>query len=306
MAVIVKGLTKYFGEQKAIDDLNFSVQKGEILGFLGPNGAGKSTTMKILTGFLRQDEGHAEINGTDTREESLQLKRIVGYLPEHNPLYMEMYVREYLHFMASLYPFGSKAERIEGVIEETGLGREAHKKIGMLSKGYRQRVGLAQALIHNPEVIILDEPTSGLDPNQLVEIRALIKALGRDKTIIFSTHILQEVQAICDRVIIIHQGKLVLDRPIGFLEDFSGSEERIKVTFSRRVLMPSLEKVEGVKTVREGEHGHYTIVGDGKSDLGERIFDFAVQSGVKIREMRSEKSSVEDVFQTLTKIHQQV
>lgn len=301
MAVIVEGLTKYYGGQPAVDNLAFQVDKGEILGFLGPNGAGKTTTMKILTGFLAQDEGSATIEGYDSRTDSLELRKLVGYLPEHNPLYHEMYVREYLGFIAGIYHLKNRKEKIESIIAKTGLTKEAHKTIGSLSKGYRQRVGLAQALIHDPEVIILDEPTAGLDPNQLVEIRALIRDLGKARTVIFSTHILQEVQAICDRVLIIHQGRLVLDKPIGYLDDFQGSQERITVRFSGPVELTDLGEVDDVLGVEQLEDNAFVVRGEGGKEMQERLFDFAVKKGLKIYEMQSERASVEDVFQMLTK-----
>lgn len=216
MSITVQNLTKIYGTQRAIDSLNFTIKKGEIVGFLGPNGAGKSTTMKIITGFLSATEGSAEVAGLNVTEQPIEIKRKIGYLPEHNPLYVDMYVREFLHFMGSLYGINSKKlkSRVTEIIKLVGLSLEQHKKIGQLSKGYRQRVGLAHALIHNPEVLILDEPTTGLDPNQLVEIRNLIKEIGREKTVILSTHIMQEVEALCERVIIINRGKIVADRRV--------------------------------------------------------------------------------------------
>ncbi|MFB0909245.1 MAG: ATP-binding cassette domain-containing protein, partial [Spirosomataceae bacterium] len=208
MSITVQNLTKIYGTQRAIDSLNFTIKKGEIVGFLGPNGAGKSTTMKIITGFLSATEGSAEVEGLSVTEQPIEVKKRIGYLPEHNPLYVDMYVREFLNFMGSLYGIESKQlkNRVAEIIELVGLSVEQHKKIGQLSKGYRQRVGLAHALIHNPEVLILDEPTTGLDPNQLVEIRNLIKSIGKEKTVILSTHIMQEVEALCERVIIINKG----------------------------------------------------------------------------------------------------
>lgn len=220
MSIKVQHLSKVYGTQKAVDNISFEVNKGEILGFLGPNGAGKSTTMKILTGYIPATEGTAEVNGFNVRTSPIQVKNNIGYLPEHNPLYLDMYVKEFLGFIGSLYGLkGRELEiRIDNTIERVGLSLEKHKKIGQLSKGYRQRVGLAQALIHNPDVLILDEPTTGLDPNQLVEIRDLIKNIGKDKTVIFSTHIMQEVEAICDRVVIINRGKIVVDSTLSNLK----------------------------------------------------------------------------------------
>ncbi|MFB0946840.1 MAG: ABC-2 type transport system ATP-binding protein [Spirosomataceae bacterium] len=216
MSITVQNLTKIYGTQRAIDSLNFTIKKGEIVGFLGPNGAGKSTTMKIITGFLSATEGSAEVEGLSVTEQPIEVKKRIGYLPEHNPLYVDMYVREFLNFMGSLYGIESKQlkNRVAEIIELVGLSVEQHKKIGQLSKGYRQRVGLAHALIHNPEVLILDEPTTGLDPNQLVEIRNLIKSIGKEKTVILSTHIMQEVEALCERVIIINKGCIVADRKV--------------------------------------------------------------------------------------------
>lgn len=213
MSIKVQNLSKVYGTQRAVDNISFEVSKGEIIGFLGPNGAGKSTTMKILTGYIPATEGTAEVNGFNVQTSPMQVKSNIGYLPEHNPLYLDMYVKEFLDFAGSLYGLKGRALqlKIDETIERVGLGLEKHKKIGQLSKGYRQRVGLAQALIHNPDVLILDEPTTGLDPNQLVEIRDLIKNVGKDKTVIFSTHIMQEVEAICDRVVIINRGKIVAD-----------------------------------------------------------------------------------------------
>lgn len=220
MSIKVQNLSKVYGTQKAVDNISFEVNKGEIIGFLGPNGAGKSTTMKILTGYIPATDGTAEVNGFDVKTSPMQVKRNIGYLPEHNPLYLDMYVKEFLAFAGSLYGLKGRALKIkiDETIEKVGLGLEKHKKIGQLSKGYRQRVGLAQALIHNPDVLILDEPTTGLDPNQLVEIRDLIKNVGKDKTVIFSTHIMQEVEAICDRVIIINRGKIVTDSTLSDLK----------------------------------------------------------------------------------------
>jgi ABC-2 type transport system ATP-binding protein len=220
MSIKVQNLSKVYGSQRAVDNISFEVNKGEIIGFLGPNGAGKSTTMKILTGYIPATEGTAEVNGFDVKTSPMQVKTHIGYLPEHNPLYLDMYVKEFLDFAGSLYGLKGRTLqiKIDETIERVGLGLEKHKKIGQLSKGYRQRVGLAQALIHNPDVLILDEPTTGLDPNQLVEIRDLIKNVGKDKTVIFSTHIMQEVEAICDRVVIINRGKIVADSTLSELK----------------------------------------------------------------------------------------
>ncbi|MCR9062970.1 MAG: ATP-binding cassette domain-containing protein [Cytophagales bacterium] len=229
MSISIHNLTKVYGSQKAIDSLSFDIPKGQIVGFLGPNGAGKSTTMKILTGYLEATSGTASVNGFDVQKEDMQAKNSIGYLPEHNPLYLEMYVKEFLEFAGSLYKMKGAAlkNRVAEIIEQVGLSRESHKKIGQLSKGYRQRVGLAQALIHDPEVLILDEPTTGLDPNQLAEIRALIKEVGKDKTVILSTHIMQEVESICERAIIINLGKIVADKSIKELKSAGQSMEEV-------------------------------------------------------------------------------
>ncbi len=229
MSISIHNLTKVYGSQKAIDSLSFDIPKGQIVGFLGPNGAGKSTTMKILTGYLEATSGTASVNGFDVQKEDMQAKNSIGYLPEHNPLYLEMYVKEFLEFAGSLYKMKGAAlkNRVAEIIEQVGLSRESHKKIGQLSKGYRQRVGLAQALIHDPEVLILDEPTTGLDPNQLAEIRALIKEVGKNKTVILSTHIMQEVESICERAIIINLGKIVADKSIKELKSAGQSMEEV-------------------------------------------------------------------------------
>ncbi len=230
MSIRIEKLSKHYGEQKAVDEISFEVRKGEIVGFLGPNGAGKSTTMKILTGFLRPTSGSAMVNDLVVDTDSTQIRRLIGYLPEHNPLYLEMYVQEFLAFSGALYGLSGKRlkEKVAEIIEKVGLGPEKHKKIGQLSKGYRQRTGLAQALIHNPDVLILDEPTTGLDPNQLVEIRELIREVGKNKTVILSTHIMQEVEAICDRVIIIHRGKIVADAT---LQDIRRKDQTLEEVF---------------------------------------------------------------------------
>lgn len=301
MSVVVQKLTKEYGLQKAIDQLSFGVESGQVVGFLGPNGAGKTTTMKIITGYLPASSGSVEVCGFDVVKNPLEVRKRIGYLPENNPLYLDMYVREYLHFIASLHRLSSKMMRVNEVIEITGLQREAHKRLHMLSKGYRQRVGLAQAMIHDPEVLILDEPTSGLDPNQLVEIRNLIRSLGKEKTVIFSTHIMQEVQAICDRVIIINQGQIVGDDSIQMLSTLVHKEIAVEVEFSREVFQNSLLTIPGVIRVEEiGDHRVLLYANDG-TDLRPKIFDFAVSKTLQIIEMFQRKSTVEDVFQELTK-----
>jgi ABC-2 type transport system ATP-binding protein len=301
LSVSVNNLTKIYGQQRALDSISFEARPGQILGFLGPNGAGKTTTMKILTCYLSQSAGTAEVCGHDVTTDSLAVRRLVGYLPENNPLYKDMYVREYLTFAARANQVSDSKARIEALIEMTGLGRESHKLIGALSKGYRQRVGLAQAMIHDPEVLILDEPTSGLDPNQLAEIRTLIKKLGEEKTVIFSTHIMQEVQALCDRVIIIDQGKLVADDPIERLRQRLAGESSILVTFDKAVDPKQLANIKGVtRAVANPKAPHYRLYLAGKADARKEVFQFAVQQELVLLGMQREDLSVEEVFRALT------
>ena len=301
MSVKVQNLTKIYGQQKAVNNISFEAKRGEVLGFLGPNGAGKTTTMKIITCFIPQTEGEALVCGHDVSEDPMEVRKKIGYLPEHNPLYKEMYVKEYLNFISKVHKVGNSKSRISDLIEMTGLGREQGKKIGQLSKGYRQRVGLAQAMLHDPEVLILDEPTSGLDPNQLVEIRSLIKQLGKEKTVIFSTHIMQEVQAICDRVVIINQGNLVADDPIERLQEKVRGEVAVSIEFLEKVEKTVLQKISGVQSVRKGNKNQWTLTAKGDIDLRPEIFKFAVDKNLTLIELHKELSSVEDVFQTLTK-----
>ncbi|TAK37104.1 MAG: gliding motility-associated ABC transporter ATP-binding subunit GldA [Saprospiraceae bacterium] len=301
MSVKVQHLTKNFGEQKAVNDISFEAQSGEVLGFLGPNGAGKTTTMKILTCFIPQTEGKAEVCGYDVETHPMEVRTRIGYLPENNPLYKDMYVKEYLGFVAGLHKMGNAKKRVAEMIEMTGLGSEQNKIIGDLSKGYRQRVGLAQAMLHDPEVLILDEPTSGLDPNQLVEIRSLIKQLGREKTVIFSTHIMQEVQALCDRVLIINNGALVADDPIHKLQERMSGEVVVTVEFHQPAVKAELQKIHQVKRVEAlGDNRWHLIAAPGK-DIRSDIFRFAVEHKLTLLEMHKEEFSVEDVFQQLTK-----
>lgn len=301
MSVVVQELTKVYAQQRAVDAISFSARPGEILGFLGPNGAGKTTTMKILTGYVSASGGRALVGGHDVAEEPMAVRRKVGYLPEHNPLYPDMYVREYLRFVARLYKLSKPTERVESLIERTGLQREQHKRISALSKGYRQRVGLAQAMLHDPEVLILDEPTSGLDPNQLVDIRRLIKQLGEEKTVIFSTHIMQEVQALCDRVVIIDRGRLVADDPIETLQHRLQGEKIITVAFSQPVSDTELAAIPGVNRVRElaGQRWQLTVE-DPEQDVRPAVFRFAVERDNPLLELHQEAATVEDVFQRLT------
>ena len=301
MSVKVNNLTKEYGTQKAVDNVTFEAKSGEVLGFLGPNGAGKTTTMKILTCFIPQTAGDAEVCGFDVTNEPMEVRECIGYLPEHNPLYKDMYVKEYLGFVAGLHKVKNKKQRVGNMIEMTGLGSEQHKLIGALSKGYRQRVGLAQAMIHDPEVLILDEPTSGLDPNQLVEIRSLIKQIGQEKTVIFSTHIMQEVQALCDRVLIINKGQIVANDPIGQLANRVSGENVVTAEFHQSVKPNQLERIRHVKRVVDLGKNKWQIVSDMDKDIRGDIFRFAVENNLILLEMKKDVSSVEDVFHVLTK-----
>lgn len=300
MSILVQELSKKYGSQYAVNNISFAAKKGEILGFLGPNGAGKTTTMKMITGYVTPSDGHLEVCGFDVSEEPLQASAKIGYLPENNPLYLDMYVKEYLHFAAGLHKIDRRKERVADMIEQTGLQREQHKQIRQLSKGYRQRVGLAQAMIHNPEVLILDEPTSGLDPNQLVEIRSLIKDLGKEKTVIFSTHIMQEVQALCDRVIIIDRGNIVADDHIDDLEKRISGQVEVSVTFDRTIPKSELLSISGVKQVKNIPTATYVISCEAGIDVRPALFNFAVSKGLVLLEMHKETYSVEKVFQQLT------
>ncbi len=296
MSIQVEGISKLYGNQKALNNISFKVEKPEIVGFLGPNGAGKSTMMKILTTYINANEGSAKVNGFDVTEDKQKVQQSVGYLPEHNPLYLEMYVKEYLAFNASIYKIAK--QRIDEVIELTGLTAEAHKKIGQLSKGYRQRVGLANALLHNPDVLILDEPTTGLDPNQLVEIRNLIKTIGKTKTVFLSTHIMQEVEAICDRVIVINNGEIVADKKLNELRD--GKEQIVLVEFDYRVEDAFLLKLPKVKNVINTHGFVYEITFSSSEDMRSYVFDFAHDNKLKILQLNQKNASLESLFRDLT------
>lgn len=296
MSIHVTAITKYYDNQTALDAVSFEINKGEIVGFLGPNGAGKSTLMKILTTYLAPSSGEAVVNAYDIKSESQAARRSVGYLPEHNPLYLEMYVREYLNFNARVY--GVTKDRIQEVIELTGLAPEAHKKINQLSKGYRQRVGLANALLHDPEVLILDEPTTGLDPNQLLEIRSLIKNIGKTKTVLMSTHIMQEVEAICDRVIIINKGHLVADKKMSDLRE--GQQQTVIVEFDYRVETVALERLPKVATVKNTHDFIYEITFNTQDDMRASVFDFAHDNELKILQLNQKNASLEGLFLELT------
>jgi ABC-2 type transport system ATP-binding protein len=301
MSVKVNNLAKVYGVQRAVDNVTFEASKSEVLGFLGPNGAGKTTTMKIITGYIPQTEGNVQVCGHDVTASPMEARKRVGYLPEHNPLYKEMYVREYLEFAAGLHQVSKPAQRIEEMIERTGLTSHRHKQIGQLSKGYRQRVGLAQAMLHDPEVLILDEPTSGLDPNQIVEIRQLIKDLGREKTVILSTHILSEVEAVCDRAVIINRGQLVADAPISELKDRFTSKNILTVEFGGKTTAQALKAIRNVQQVKALDGQRWQLTAGADNDVRGEVFQFAVQNGLVLLELRKETSSVEDVFQQLTK-----
>ncbi|RMB56606.1 gliding motility-associated ABC transporter ATP-binding subunit GldA [Dokdonia sinensis] len=296
MSITVSEISKTYGTQKALDAVSFTLNKGEIVGFLGPNGAGKSTMMKILTTYLSPSQGTAMVNGFSTHNDVQAVRKAVGYLPEHNPLYLEMYVREYLQFNADMYKV--LKNRIQEVIDLTRLAPEAHKKISQLSKGYRQRVGLATALLHDPEVLILDEPTTGLDPNQLLEVRNLIKNIGKEKTILMSTHIMQEVEAICDRVIIINKGHIVADKKMSELRD--GQEQTVIVEFDYRVEEVALSKLDKVKSAKNTSGFIYEITFATKEDMRAKVFDFAHDNELKILQLNQKNASLEGLFAELT------
>ncbi|MEM0575898.1 Gliding motility-associated ABC transporter ATP-binding subunit GldA [Flavobacterium sp. 9R] len=298
MSIEVTNLSKSYGAQKALDSITFSVKKGEIVGFLGPNGAGKSTLMKILTTYLAADEGVALVNDKNVISDTKEVQKIIGYLPEHNPLYLDLYVREYLAFNADVYKVPSS--RIQEVIELTGLTPESHKKIGQLSKGYRQRVGLANALLHNPEVLILDEPTTGLDPNQLVEIRNVIKNVGKDKTVFLSTHIMQEVEAICDRVIIIDKGKIVADKKLEVLIA-ADKEQVIEVEFDLKVTEDQINTIPHLKSFIKNSDYLWELTFLSSQDMRPTVFDFAHDNGLKTLQLNQKNKNLEAVFREITK-----
>jgi len=302
MSIEVKNVSKVYGKQYALDDVSLSIGAGEVVGFLGPNGAGKSTMMKILTTYIRPTRGDAWVGGHHVVDSSMDVRRLVGYLPEHNPLYLDMYVREYLRLAAGLYKVKNSKKRIDEVIDMVGLNIEAHKKIGALSKGYRQRVGLAQAIVHDPAVLILDEPTSGLDPNQLVEIRALIKELGKEKTVMLSTHIMQEVEAICDRVVIINKGRLVADKDAkSIVSSGNVTTQIVEVEFSGEVLTEQLRALVGVTQVDYISGNTFELSSEADVDIRKAIFEFAVAQDLTILSQSLKQRSLEEVFKELTK-----
>ncbi|MGN6566477.1 MAG: gliding motility-associated ABC transporter ATP-binding subunit GldA, partial [Flavipsychrobacter sp.] len=300
MSITVKNLTKIYGEQRAVNDISFSIQQGEIVGFLGPNGAGKSTTMKMITGYLEPSAGDINVNGVDVKKAPLNAKRKIGYLPESNALYYDMYVREYLGFSANIHKLSNASARIEEMISLTGLGKESHKKIGALSKGYKQRVGLAQAMLHDPEVLILDEPTSGLDPNQIIEIRELIKRIGQQKTVLLSTHIMQEVQAMCSRVIIINNGKLVANDAIDKLQ-YSKQEDALVVTFDRPINQALLNQLKNLERYEATGPAQWRLITNRPEELRKEVMQWALNNDLSINSLQADKQSLEDIFRVLTK-----
>lgn len=301
MSISVDYISKVYGVQRALDNVSFEVKEGEIVGFLGPNGAGKSTMMKILTCFIPPTAGKAMVNGFDVMEESIEVRKSVGYLPEHNPLYLDMYVREYLEFIGGLHKISNVKKRVAEMVETTGLTLEQHKQIGALSKGYRQRVGLAQALIHDPKVLILDEPTTGLDPNQLAEIRELIKRIGKEKTVMLSTHIMQEVEILCDRVIIIDHGRIVTDEQTETLQQGDQNRIVILVEFDKEISRGRILSIAGVEDADVVSGNNWAIVTKSDVDARPDIFKFAVDNNLSVLGMQREEKKLEDVFKAMTK-----
>jgi ABC-2 type transport system ATP-binding protein len=301
MSISVRSLTKIYGTQKAVDNISFEIPKGQIVGFLGPNGAGKSTTMKMITSYLPPTQGTALVCGFDVQTHSMELRKHIGYLPEQNPLYYEMYVREYLELTAGIHQIekSKRADRIEEMVKMTGLSKEAHKKIGTLSKGYKQRVGLAQAMIHNPDVLILDEPTSGLDPNQIVEIRDLIINIGKEKTVLLSTHIMQEVEAMCSRIIIINNGTIVADDHIQNLQKV-GNSSSLLITFEKVISKELLQKIAGIGKLEDMGNMRWKLYTTKPDELRKAVMQWALNNDVNIHSLQSETQSMEDVFRTAT------
>lgn len=300
MSITVQHLSKNYGKQKAVDDISFRVNKGEIVGFLGPNGAGKSTTMKMITGYLAADAGEIKVSEIPVLENGIESKKKIGYLPEANPLYFDMYVKEYLNFIAGIHQLPHPKKRIDEVLLTVGLTPEAHNKIGQLSKGYKQRVGLAAALLHNPDVLILDEPTSGLDPNQILEIRNVIKQLASEKTILFSTHIMQEVEAICSRVIIINKGKIVADDSIANLQNKKGSGQMVLVEFSAMAPTGHFEKLPGVTEVTAEENHRYRIACDNAEQVKKQLLQWSIENKVDVLSLQTIEQSLESIFRSFT------
>lgn len=302
MSIEIKNVSKLYGKQTALNDVSFSIAGGEVVGFLGPNGAGKSTMMKIITSFIPPTEGQATVCGFDVSTDPIEVRKKVGYLPEHNPLYLDMYVKEFLHFVAGVHKIPNPAQKIEEMIEKVGLGREQHKLLGALSKGYRQRVGLAQAMIHDPEVLILDEPTSGLDPNQLVEIRELIRTIGKEKTVMLSTHIMQEVEAICSRVIIVNQGNIVADGPTSEIRNLASTNQQlVEVEFDGPVEAAELLAIEGIEDAKYIGNNTWRLRSVSEIDPRKTISAWAVEQDRLVLTLKREEQRLEDVFHTLTK-----
>lgn len=300
MSISVTNLSKNYGSQIAVNNISFTVNKGEIVGFLGPNGAGKSTTMKMITGYLASDAGKINVCGINANENNTQIKKKIGYLPEANPLYMDMYVREYLEFIANLHEIKDSKKNIESVIKTVGLATESHKKIGQLSKGYKQRVGLAAALVHDPEVLILDEPTSGLDPNQIVEIREVIKQLGQSKTVLFSSHIMQEVEAICDRVIIINKGNIVADDRLSSLQKSGSTQQQVTIEFKKPVDIEWLKKLNGVDGVENIHSSVFNIKCSNAEALKKQLLQLSIDKNLDIVSLKSTEQSLENIFRGFT------
>ncbi|MBL4709214.1 MAG: gliding motility-associated ABC transporter ATP-binding subunit GldA [Flavobacteriales bacterium] len=300
MSIVVENVTKLYGEQKALDNVSFNIQPGEIVGFLGPNGAGKSTMMKIITGFIPANEGKTEVCNLDVTVHPLKTKHKIGYLAEQNPLYYDMYVREYLSFIAGVFKLKNNKEIINSIIKTVGLSLEQNKKIGALSKGYKQRVGLAQALLHDPEVLILDEPTTGLDPNQLEEIRNLIKKIGSQKTVMLSTHIMQEVEAICDRVIIINKGKIVANDKTENLANIFNKKTVIKIEFESKINEKQLRSIDGVLKIEHDGENQYLIQSKTNIDIRNNLFQFAIDQNTSVLTLQKEELKLEDIFKQLT------
>ena len=296
MSIKVSSITKEYNTQKALNDVSFSADKGQIIGFLGPNGAGKSTMMKILTGFIKPNSGEVFVNDIDVLKNPIEAQKTIGYLPEHNPLYSDMYVKEYLQFQASIFKVDKS--QIQTCISKVGLEAEAHKKINQLSKGYQQRVGLAVAILHNPDVLILDEPTTGLDPNQLVEIRALIKELGKEKTVLFSTHIMQEVEAVCNRVIIIKKGEILVDKKLTELKE--NNTQTIEVTFDYKIEEQFVKRLPNVVSYKNNYNNTWFITFESDEDMRPKIFDFAQENGLKILALNTKNKNLETLFREVT------
>ena len=301
MSIKVENITKLYGTQRALNDVSFEVKPGEIVGFLGPNGAGKSTMMKIITTYIPASEGQVSVCGIDVTKDALAVRGLIGYLPEHNPLYLDMYVRESIAFVAQIHGIKPTKKAIDDIIEKVGLQVEQNKKIGALSKGYRQRVGLAQALIHDPKVLILDEPTTGLDPNQLAEIRNLIKLVGKEKTVMLSTHIMQEVEAICDRVMIINKGSLVANKSAKELTNLATEKTVITVEFEGQIKESNLKNIKGITQFAKIGDNTYKIESSSDIDLRTAIFNFAVSEGAAVLTLQKESQKLEDVFKQLTR-----